>query len=173
MDPAAADSIDPNNLRRIIRALEVFIKSGTPFSQLVSKDDVNYPSLIIGLAVPREVLYSRIDSRVDDMIQGGLVDEVRDLLDRGYTLDLPSMSSVGYKQIGMHLEGQLPLEEAIQQTKYETHRLARHQGAWFKSNDQRIRWYNITDDIFEPVLNEVRTFCADNQKPAPAAQRSG
>ncbi len=173
VDSAAADSIDPNNIRRVIRALEVFIKSGTPFSQLVSKNGVSRSSLIVGLTASREVLYSRIDSRVDDMISGGLVNEVRDLLNRGYTFDLPSMSSVGYKQIGMYLKGQLSLEEAIRQTKHETHRLARHQGAWFKSSDRRISWHNITEDALEPVLSQVRVFCDDSRWEVTTTQGYG
>ncbi len=89
---------------------------------------------------------------------------MRGLLGRGYGLDLPSMSSVGYKQIGMYIEGRLSLEEAVQRMKYETHRLARHQGAWFRPGDQRIRWYDITSDFTDAALNEVKEFCQNGSR---------
>ncbi|MCH8086356.1 MAG: tRNA (adenosine(37)-N6)-dimethylallyltransferase MiaA [Chloroflexi bacterium] len=158
LDPDAADSINPNNLRRVIRALEVCEKSGVPFSKLATRDGLDYPFLVIGLSAPREVLYQRIDHRVDEMMERGLIDEVRGLMDRGYGLDLPSMSGVGYKQIGTYLQGQMALDEAVQKTKYETHKLARRQGTWFKADDQRIHWYDISGDFGDAVLEEVKQF---------------
>ena len=163
LDPDAAQSINPSNLRRTIRALEVCINSGVPFSQLINKDGLAYPFHVIGLAAPREELYRRIDHRVDEMVQRGIVAEVGGLLGRAYSLDLPSMSSVGYKQIGMFLQGEMSLEEAVQQTKFETHRLARHQGAWFRTGDQRIHWHNIAEDFAEAALQEVREFCINGK----------
>ena len=169
LDPDAARSIHPSNLRRVIRALEVCLKSGIPFSQLISKEGPPYPTLVIGLTAAREELYRRIDERVEDMVGQGLVGEVQALLQRGYSFDLPSMSGVGYKQIGMHLRGEISLEEAIRQTKHETHRLVRHQGAWFRPGDQRICWFDITENIGEAVLEEVDRFCATSSQGAPGS----
>ncbi len=157
-DPEAADRIDPRNVRRTIRALEVCIKSGVPFSKLISKEAPGFPFLVLGLGGDRQLLYERIDRRVDRMIESGLVEEVRALLDRGYALDLPAMSSVGYKQIGAYIQGDTSLEEAAQRTKYETHRLARHQGAWFKTDDTRIHWFDISKDYKREAVREVESF---------------
>ena len=157
-DPEAADRIDPRNVRRTIRALEVCINSGVPFSKLVSKEAPGFPFLVLGLGGDRQLLYDRIDARVDRMIESGFVEEVRALLDRGYALDLPAMSSVGYKQIGAYLHGDTSLEEAVQRTKYETHRLARHQGAWFKADDTRIHWFDILKDYKREAVREAESF---------------
>jgi tRNA dimethylallyltransferase len=102
-DPAAAEKIDPRNVRRVIRALEVCMTAGVPFSQL-KQSSPEVPVLTIGLTTERADLYKRIDSRVDDMIERGLVDEVKWLLDRGYSPELPAMSGLGYKQIVAHLK---------------------------------------------------------------------
>jgi len=147
VDPVAATKIMPNNLRRIIRALEICRATGQPVSKLWQKRPPTYPVLIIGLTMHRDNLYRRIDSRVDEMIKQGLIEEVKDLMAKGYSLDLPSMSGIGYKQIGKFLQGKLDLTTAIQQIKNETHRFARHQYAWFHLKDDRIRWLNTGDDI--------------------------
>jgi tRNA dimethylallyltransferase len=154
LDPVAAERIGPKNIRRVIRALEVYQATGKPFSELQQKQPPPFHILIIGLTVERDELYRRIDSRVDDMIKRGLVDEVQGLLQRGYSLSLPSMSGLGYKQIGMLLQGKLDLPSAIEQVKYETHRFARHQYAWFRLSDERIHWFDINNQYQEPV-NEL------------------
>ena len=164
VDPDAAASIDPRNVRRVIRALEVFEISGIPFSKQVSKKGLEYPTLIIGLTAPRDLLHQRSDSRVDAMIEAGFVDEVRDLLMRGYRLDLPSMSGVGYKQLGSYLSGESTLEEATEKTKTETHRLIRHQAAWFKPGDPRINWYDISENYIDSVTKQVAGFVSDTQE---------
>jgi len=146
LDPVVAERIDPKNIRRVIRALEVYQATGKPFPQLQQKQPPPFQILIIGLTAERDELYRRIDSRVDDMIKRGLVDEVKGLLQRGYSLSLPSMSGLGYKQIGMFLQGELDLPSAIQNIKYETHRFARHQYAWFRLSDQRIHWFDIKQE---------------------------
>jgi len=158
IDPAAAARIHPHNVRRVIRALEVHQRTGELPSQIQSKRSPAFESLIIGLTVPRRRLHNLIDERVDDMIEHGLVDEVRTLLDRGYGLHLPSMSSVGHREIGEYLQGRLALSEAVQQIKYETHRLAIHQYAWFRLSDPRIHWYDVEADGFEEeAAHLVRT----------------
>jgi tRNA dimethylallyltransferase len=144
IDPLAATKIHPYNTRRIIRALEIYHMTGRLPSQLWRKEAPSFPILIIGLTAGRSELYSRIDRRVDKMMQKGLVREVEELVKMGYSFALPSMSSIGYKQVGQFLQGQLTLPEAIEKMKYETHRLARHQYAWFHFNDKRIHWFDVS-----------------------------
>lgn len=160
VDPVAATKIMPNNLRRIVRALEVCQATGNCISRLWRKEPPPFPVLIIGLTTRREDLYRRIDSRVDDMIKQGLVEEVKDLMAKGYTLELPSMSGIGYKQIGMFLQGKIDLPTAIQQIKYATHRFARHQHAWFRLDDVRIHWFDISEDVQKKTSNLVEAFIA-------------
>ena len=99
-----------------------------------------------------------IDSRVDVMIKQGLIDEVKCLIERGYSRDLPSMSSVGYRQISMFLEGNLDLQSAIQKTKDNTHRIARHQYAWFHLSDDRIRWLDIRSNMVNEAGRLIEAF---------------
>jgi len=143
IDPVAARKIDPRNVRRVIRALEVYQQTGTPFSQLQEKQAPPFVTLIIGLTCERTQLYQQIDLRIDRMIEQGLVAEVEKLVQMGYDFTLPAMSGIGYKQVGMYLRGKISLTETVQQMKYETHRFARHQYAWFHLNDNRIKWFNI------------------------------
>lgn len=163
IDPVAATRIMPGNLRRVIRALEICQKTGRPVSELWRKKPPLYPILIIGLTMQRENLYRRIDSRIDEMIKRGLVDEVKDLMAKGYSLDLPSMSGIGYKQIAMVIRGDIDLTTAIEQIKKETHRFARHQYAWFRPGDARIHWLTEYDDIPREAANLVSTFLAGVQ----------
>ena len=158
VDPVAATKIMPTNLRRVIRALEICHLTGQPAYQLWQKEAPPYPILIIGLTAERGDLYKRIDFRIDEMIKQGLVDEVKDLMAKGYSLDLPSMSGIGYRQIGMFLQGELDLPTAIQQLKHETHRFARHQYAWFHLDDARIHWFDVSDDIQEKARGLVQAF---------------
>lgn len=153
-DPVAAAKIMPGNVRRIIRALEVYLVTGKPASQLWQKQGLDLPVLIIGLTTARDDLYHMIDSRVDEMIKEGFVEEVKELLAKGYNLSLPSMSSIGYHQMGMFLGGELNLASAIEQTKHGTHRIARHQYAWFRLSDDRIRWLDIRGN-WENEANEA------------------
>ena len=155
-DPATAERIDPRNVRRVIRALEVSLQ-GTPFSQLQMKHPF-IDSVIIGLTTDRVDLYRRIDARVDNMIQKGLVDEVKGLVTRGYGFDLPSMSGLGYKQIGLYLQGKTDLPTAIQQIKFDTHSFARHQYNWFRLKDKRINWFEAGKDTTEAIHRFVQRF---------------
>ena len=161
-DPVAAERIDHKNIRRVIRALEVYQLTGKPFSQLGQKGPSLSQSLIIGLTTDRDELYRRIDSRVDDMIEHGLVDEVKGLVESSYSFDLPSMSGLGYKQIGMFLQGKVDLPRAIQRIKYETHRFARHQYAWFRPNDERIHWLDIKSKYEELVKELISRFIEES-----------
>ncbi len=145
LDPGAADAVDRRNPRRLVRALEVCLRQGQPWAR--RKVPPPYDFLLIGLTTPRPQLHRRIDSRVDGMVEKGLVAEVAGLLQRGYSLTLPALSGVGYRQMGLYLNGELSLEEAVQQTKYHTHRIARRQYAWFRPSDPRIRWFDINEDL--------------------------
>ena len=154
VDPIAAEKIDPRNVRRVIRALEVCLTSGVPFSQL-QQSSPKLSTLTIGLTTAREDLYRRIDARVDEMIKCGLVKEVKGLVDRGYSPELPAMSGLGYKQIVDHLKGEITIDEAIQRIKFETHRFARSQYAWFRPKDENIHWFDIKNEPFELIRNFI------------------
>ncbi|GAJ10915.1 unnamed protein product, partial [marine sediment metagenome] len=141
IDPAKAEKIDPRNVRRVIRALEVHRTIRASFSNLQDKEAPSFNTLIIGLTADRAELYRRIDLRIDKMIEQGLVTEVEKLVNMGYDFNLPAMSSIGYKQIGQFLNGELTLANAMQQIKFETHRFVRHQYTWFQLKDDRIKWF--------------------------------
>lgn len=155
IDPAAAGKIDPRNLRRVIRALEVCKTANTPFSRLQQKEPPPFDTIIIGLTSSREELYRRIDHRVDNMMRQGLVKEVESMVSRGYGFDLPSMSGLGYKQIAEFLQGKWDLPGAVRQIKFDTHRFARHQYAWFRPRDPRIHWFDIQNPVEESILRLV------------------
>ncbi len=158
VDPVAAQRINHSNVRRVIRALEVSRGVKTPFSQLQRKRTPAFQTLIIGLTADRPELYRRIDARVDRMREQGLVEEVKKLVSMGYGFDLPAMSGVGYKQIGMFLRGEANLETAVQQIKFETHRIARHQYNWFRLKDGRIHWFDIQGEVEAAITALVARF---------------
>ena len=158
VDPVAAQRIDPRNVRRTIRALEVYSETETPFSRLQRKEAPPFNTLIIGLTADREELYRRIDLRVDEMIERGLVDEVKRLVNRGFNFNLTAMSGIGYKQIGMFLRGELILAGAIQQIKFETHRLVRQQYTWFRLQDDRIKWFDIQRTVDSQIMAPLSRF---------------
>jgi len=145
IDPITASKIDPANVRRIIRALEIYQATKRPPSQLQGKETPKFRVLIIGLTQERSELYKKIDYRVDKMIKEGLIEEVRGLLARGYSPSLPSMSGIGYREVVRFLQGEMTLSQTIERIKYETHRLARHQYAWFRLSDTRIKWFDVGD----------------------------
>ena len=156
IDPIAAAKIDPANTRRIIRALEIYHMTGRPPSQFWCKEAPNFSILIIGLTMERNELYRRIDHRVDKMIQKGLVEETEGLVEKGYSLTLPSVSGVGYKQVGEFLQGKMGLSAAIDKMKYETHRLARHQYAWFRPSDARVHWLDADEVTYSVILSKAK-----------------
>ena len=158
IDPETASKIQSNNLRRIIRALEIYNATGVQPSQIRSKQALPYPVLLIGLTAARDRLYDLINHRADEMLNKGLVEEVLSLLKMGYSLKLPSMSSIGYKQISMYLNNEFNLDEAVQRMKFETHRFARGQYAWFRLSDIRIKWFDICHDIKDKINYTIETF---------------
>jgi len=163
LDPNAAAKIDPRNKRRVIRALEVCQATGQPMSALQKTQPPPYRVLRIGLTLPREELYRRINARVDQMIAAGLVEEVRALLAHGYAPDAPAMSGLGYRHIAAYLNGTLTREEAIRQLKRDTRRLVHHQYTWFRLDDPRIRWYNLAESGEDEIRVLVAEFLANNR----------
>lgn len=132
VDPVAAVKIEPNNLRRIIRALEVYEVTGEPISTQQHKQPPPYRITAIWLTMERPALYARIDARVDAMIAAGLLDEVRGLVERGYGWELPAMSSLGYREFQPYFTGQASVEECITRLKFNTHAFVRKQEMWFR-----------------------------------------
>jgi tRNA dimethylallyltransferase len=159
VDPQAAARIDYRNVRRVIRALEVYLKTGMPISDQQRRQPPPYRILQVGLTMPRPLLYARLDARVDRMLAGGLLDEVKSLVDRGYGLDLPAMSGLGYRQIGLHLAGKISLDEAVGLIKKETRRFVRQQYTWFRPGDPAIRWFDASQpDYYEALRATVAAF---------------
>jgi tRNA dimethylallyltransferase len=147
VDPVAAERIDARNVRRVIRALEVYEHTGMPISAWQTKGDPDFEYLLFGIDVPRGGLDERIASRVDAMFEAGFVDEVRRLMQSGVPADAPAMSSIGYAEVARHLAGEVSVEEAVERTKRATRRLARRQAQWFRHDDPRITWVRDADDI--------------------------
>ncbi|MFC1929546.1 tRNA (adenosine(37)-N6)-dimethylallyltransferase MiaA [Chloroflexota bacterium] len=161
-DPDAAQRIDPRNIRRVIRALEVQQKTKVPFPQLQRKKAPPFHTFIIGLTAERAELYRKIDQRVDEMIKKGWVAEVEKLAKMGYDFTLPAMSGIGYRQIGQVLRGELILEDAVQQIKSDTHRFVRHQYAWFQPKDKRIHWFDIQKQPQAEIAAALTEFLENN-----------
>jgi tRNA dimethylallyltransferase len=156
INPQAADRIDPRNVRRVIRALEI-TETGRESGE--QKKQVRYNSFIVGLTAPRKLLYKMIDDRVDVMINEGLVNEVESLSRLGYGPGLSAMSGIGYRQIFCYLEDKISLEEAIQSIKNDSHRLVRMQYNWFSLQDERIKWFDITNPGYaQDIITEVKGF---------------
>jgi tRNA dimethylallyltransferase len=147
-DPATAERLHPHDTYRIIRALEVYERTGQPISTLRKKHlfkEGPYHTLKIGLQREREELYNRIDQRVDEMIKQGLQEEVEHILEMGYAPSLKALQSLGYKQIINYLQGEYDLTEAVRLIKRDTRRYARRQMTWFKG-DPEIRWIEFPRD---------------------------
>jgi tRNA dimethylallyltransferase len=140
IDPKRASELDSRNVRRVIRALEIYHTTKRKPSEYRKRSGQALDSLTIGLTLGREELYRRIDQRVDQMMKAGLLDEVRHLVGMGFPPGRGPLDSPGYRELGQHLAGEITLDEAVQRTKYQTHQLARRQYTWFKLNDPRIHW---------------------------------
>jgi tRNA dimethylallyltransferase len=159
IDAAAAARIDPRNVRRVVRALEVRYLTGKATQSPIEKLQPDFQPLILAIDMPRAELYRRIDERVDRMLEPGLVDEVRALLEGGYSADLPPMSGIGYRQVVAHLRGEMTLVEVATKMKTETHRLARMQYTWFRREDPRIHWLNASKgDVYEEAAGIIKDF---------------
>ena len=145
IDPARAAALDARNVRRVIRALEIHHVTGRLPSELQPVSTQAGNSLVLGLTMPRDALYRRIDERVDRMMADGFLREVEDLRAAGFPVNKGPLNSPGYRELSQYLDGDLSLGEAVARTKTQTHRLARRQYAWFKPADLRIRWLDADD----------------------------
>lgn len=161
-DPDAAEQIHPNNTKKIIRALER-LKDGEGrirrFTDVTNETE-DYEPLLIGLTRDRALLYDRINRRVDQLVQQGLVDEVRRLMDMGLTKDDISMKGIGYKEIMEYLEGSIPFDDAVDNVKKNTRHYAKKQLTWFRRYD-KMKWYDISDDAEEErALQDIERWLA-------------
>jgi tRNA dimethylallyltransferase len=153
LDPVAAGKIDPRNLRRTTRALEVIFHSGKKFSDQQLRGIPTYHLIQVGLSLPRPELYERVDFRIDEMFTAGFVNEVQGLLAKGYPPNLAPFSAIGYREVIDYLLGNTTLAEAITLIRRRTRQFVRRQSNWFKSDDPEINWFNIN----EQSLGEITT----------------
>lgn len=158
LDPVAAEKIDPRNLRRTVRALEVIRLTGRKFSEQRRRVEGPYRLLTIGLTRPRPELYVRVDARIEVMFEAGLLEEVQNLLDAGIPPELPCMSAIGYRQCVDVLAGRMNVEQA----KSDMHRLTRifirRQANWFKADDPSIHWFDAGKLDLDEIEKTIRSF---------------
>lgn len=147
MDEKTAKRLHPNDIKRIVRALEICIKSGKKASEQGEgfghrdDDSLEFEPVMAGITMNRAALYERIEKRVDNMFSDGLVDEVRSLLEQGCTQNMPAMQGLGYKETIAYINGECTLDEAKDKIKRETRRFAKRQLTWFR-REERIRWFD-------------------------------
>lgn len=163
LDPEAAAQIHPNNLRRVIRALEIVQTTGRRKSELEAAAPPPYRILKIGLDLPRPLLHERIDRRVHEMVEAGLVEEMASLLAAGYSPDLPALSSLGYREIAAHLRGEISLQAAVERIQIETHRFVRHQYTWFRRISD-IHWFDVSEAPQPAIRKLTEGFLHRNSK---------
>lgn len=169
LDPIQADKVHPNNHRRLIRALEAYETTGRPMSESGMKqqaiDEMDTEPLIIGLEMEREVLYERINTRVDRMIDAGLIEEVSRLSEAGYE-ECRSMRGIGYKELLPYIKGEMSLSESVELLKRNSRRFAKRQYTWFR-NKMDVSWYEITPDssaeTFARISQDVAGFLKDTE----------
>ncbi len=161
VDKVSADTMLPQNWKRVIRALEVYHLTGEPIWKFHAehKREVDIEFLQFGLNWERELLYDNINSRVDKMISTGLVDEVKSVLSSGFSSELNSLNTVGYKEIIAYLKKEYDLERAIELIKRNTRRYAKRQMTWFRKDD-RIKWFKIDKEedlekIAESIIKDI------------------
>ncbi len=162
VDPDSCAAIHKNNTKRVIRALEFFKQTGTPISIHNAKQKENkasvYDSYLFILNMKRDKLYKRIDDRVDEMLENGLVNEVKSLIKMGFSPKLVSMQGLGYKETAKYLNGEISLEEAVFMIKRDTRHFAKRQLTWFKHQCDGI-W--IDTDDFENDSDKISDFIKD------------
>ena len=156
LDPEAAAKIDARNVRRTIRALEVILTTGRKFSDQRGQVDTPYKLITIGLTRPRPELYQRVDERIDAMFANGFVDEVKGLLEKGYSPTLPSMSAIGYRESVSVAKGLLTEDQAKVEMRRVTRNFVRRQANWFKESDPNIMWFKVEDGVMEKVEAYIR-----------------
>lgn len=147
IDPEAAAAIHHHNVRRVIRALEVFHVTGRKMSEIQKeqKQEALYDAALIGLTMDREILYERINKRVDQMLDNGLLEEVEHFYHQGIR-DCQSIQAIGYKEIYKYYDGLLSLNESIEELKQNSRRYAKRQLTWFR-NKMNVQWYDMTDTV--------------------------
>ena len=150
LDPVAAKNIEPRNMRRIIRALEVIFSTGRLFSVQRDRKPIDFQYKLIGLLRNRRELYQRIDKRIESMFKAGFLEEVQAILNSGFERNLPSLSAIGYKEVIALLHDEIDQEEAIRLIKRRTRLYVRRQANWFKESDPKIKWFKM-----EPGVNEI------------------
>lgn len=155
-DPETYESIDRQNPVRIIRALEVYRMTGTPISLYRKKEkkDTFYHNLKIGLTMDREILYERINQRVNLMVEQGLIKEVESLLKMGYSPELPSMQAIGYKETVDYLQGNIPFSELIDKIQQHSRNYAKRQLTFFR-RDKEIRWFDTFRQNTDEIVGEI------------------
>ena len=156
IDPESAAKIDARNVRRTVRALEVIITTGRKFSEQRGQVESPYQLITIGLTRPRPELYQRVDERIDLMFANGLIDEVKRLLEKGYSPSLPSMSALGYRECVSVVKGLLTEEQAKVEMRRVTRIFVRRQANWFKESDPNIKWFQVKDGVIEATENYIR-----------------
>jgi tRNA dimethylallyltransferase len=159
-DPAAAAKIDPRNVRRVIRALEVYEHTGEVISGIQERRAPQFRVVTIGLSRSRRALYERIDRRIDAMIDRGLEAEVRGLVEDGYGFDLPAMSSVGYAEWSEYFDGNIDVGEVVSLIRRNTRRLVRQQATWFREDDPRIAWFDAAAEPYAQIATAIDRFLA-------------
>ncbi|MBP1931585.1 tRNA (adenosine(37)-N6)-dimethylallyltransferase MiaA [Ammoniphilus resinae] len=159
IDPVTASRLHPNDVKRIVRAIEIYQQTGTSMAEYQQRSSVSpYQLCLIGLTMERSQLYERINHRVDLMIEQGLIEEVQSLLKRGYNLSYSSMQAIGYKEIIAYLEGNLSKEESIELLKKNSRHFAKRQLTWFRSMKE-IHWFEVAASSNGAELVEnIRSF---------------
>jgi tRNA dimethylallyltransferase len=168
LDPEAADKIDARNYRRTIRALEVILSTGRKFSEQRGSGDSPYHLLTVGLIRPRIDLYERVDQRIEMMFASRFLDEVRELLAKGYAPSLPTMSAIGYRECIKVIQGQLTEEQAKVEIRRMTRIFVRRQANWFKETDPEIKWFKMEESVVDQIeaylRNAIRMASPTNQE---------
>ena len=156
IDPQTAAKLHPNDRQRVVRALEVWELSGKPISSFRKGEEVpaDFDPVFVGLNRERPKLYERIERRVDAMLDAGLVQEVRRLLEMGYGLQYNALRTVGYQEVFQYLNGELSSEAMADKVKMNTRRYAKRQLTWFR-RDERIRWFSLDEFSIENILKSV------------------
>lgn len=168
LDAESARRIDPRNIRRVIRALEVTFVTGRPMSVMQRKIPPAYDIHVMGLTCDRNKLYARIDARVDKMMKQGFLGEVAHLRMAGFERSLASMSGLGYRQLWAYLEGECSLEDAIERVKFETHRFVRQQYTWFRMDDEGIHWFDVSESGWQKSAEDCVEEWLETTSPLPS-----
>lgn len=165
INPDAASRIHPNNIKRVIRAIEVYHETGDKIGNFKKDITLNdeYEFYFVGLTRNRKELYNRINIRTDIMIKQGLIEEVKNLLNLGYSKDLVAFQGLGYKEIIRYLEGEYDLDEAVRILKRNTRRYAKRQLTWFRRYSDIINWYNISNystnkNLIEDIIKDFKGY---------------